>query len=46
MTYCDLDEIDYIITNAKPGEKYLDYVKKHDIKLVVANELHSHSEKH
>jgi DeoR family transcriptional regulator, myo-inositol catabolism operon repressor len=36
MTYCGLDEIDYIITDAIPSEKYQEFAKKHDIQLVMA----------
>jgi DeoR family transcriptional regulator, myo-inositol catabolism operon repressor len=36
MTYCGLDEIDYIITDALPSEKYQEFAKKHDIQLVIA----------
>jgi DeoR family transcriptional regulator, myo-inositol catabolism operon repressor len=36
MTYCGLDEIDYIITDAFPSEKYQEFAKKHDIQLVIA----------
>lgn len=38
MTYCSLDEIDYIITDSAPGEVYDEYAKKHDIQLVISND--------
>jgi DeoR family myo-inositol catabolism operon transcriptional repressor len=39
MTNCDLDEIDYIITDTVPNENYQEYTKRHDIQLVIFNKL-------
>jgi DeoR family myo-inositol catabolism operon transcriptional repressor len=37
MTYCGLDEIDYIITDTTPSENYQEYAKKHNIRLVISD---------
>lgn len=39
ITYCGLDEIDYIITDADPSENYQEYAKSHNIELVIPNQL-------
>lgn len=39
MTYCDLDEIDYIITDKAPSDLYQEYTKKHDIQLLISDKL-------
>ncbi|WP_257347947.1 DeoR/GlpR family DNA-binding transcription regulator [Pseudalkalibacillus decolorationis] len=39
MTYCGLDEIDYIITDTTPSENYQEYAKSHDIHLVISDKL-------
>ncbi|MBD1381115.1 DeoR/GlpR family DNA-binding transcription regulator [Metabacillus arenae] len=36
MTYCGLDEIDYIITDTQPSKNYQEYAKKHDIELIIS----------
>jgi DeoR family myo-inositol catabolism operon transcriptional repressor len=36
MTYCELNEIDYLVTNKKPSEAYYDYAKDNHIELVIA----------
>ncbi|MGC9934540.1 DeoR/GlpR family DNA-binding transcription regulator [Priestia aryabhattai] len=36
MTYCRLDEIDYLITDKMPNEIYQDYAKKNEIRLILA----------
>ncbi len=33
-TYCELSEIDYLITNSQPGEEYRQYADKHHITIV------------
>jgi DeoR family myo-inositol catabolism operon transcriptional repressor len=38
MTYCDLKDIDYLITDALPNENYQKFAEKHDIKLRIASE--------
>lgn len=38
MTYCNLEDIDYLITGSMPGDDYLQYALEHEIKLVVADE--------
>ncbi|TCN19867.1 DeoR/GlpR family DNA-binding transcription regulator [Mesobacillus foraminis] len=37
-TYCELKEIDYLITDQLPNENYQQYAMEHDIKLVVPEE--------
>lgn len=36
MTYCPLSEIQYLITDTTPQQKYLDYCKEHEIIIEVA----------
>jgi len=36
ITYCGLNEIDYIITNTNPSEDYQEYAKNHNIELVIS----------
>jgi len=38
MTFCQLDDIDYLITNKKPDEDYEAFAKEHEIELVIARE--------
>ena len=38
MTYCKLEEIDYLITNKTPAENYREYFKQNQIQLVIAEE--------
>jgi len=35
MTYCQLNQSDYIITDKMPDDEYQDYAKKHNIQLVI-----------
>ncbi len=35
MTYCTLDKINFLITDAKPEQIYLDYLRNHNIKLII-----------
>lgn len=37
MTYCGLDEVDFLVTNEIPNDTYQDYFKKNGIQLVVAD---------
>lgn len=37
MTYCGLDEIDFLVTNEIPDDSYQDYFKKNGIQLVIAD---------
>jgi DeoR family transcriptional regulator, myo-inositol catabolism operon repressor len=37
MTYCGLDEIDFVVTNKIPNDPYQDYFKKNGIQLVIAD---------
>jgi DeoR family myo-inositol catabolism operon transcriptional repressor len=37
MTYCGLDEIDYLVTDKVPNGTYQEYAKNHDIHLVLAD---------
>lgn len=39
MTYCPLDEIQYLITDTVPEQKYLDYCKEHKIILEVTKKF-------
>lgn len=34
MTYCDLKELDYVVMDKQPPEKYLDYFKKYNTQLL------------
>ncbi|MCJ7983171.1 DeoR/GlpR family DNA-binding transcription regulator [Priestia sp. OVL9] len=36
MTYCELNEIDYLVTNKKPSEVYYDFAKDNQIELIIA----------
>ena len=36
ITYCGLNEIDYIITDTDPSENYQEYAKNHNIELVIS----------
>ncbi|MFP5107348.1 DeoR/GlpR family DNA-binding transcription regulator [Neobacillus sp. C211] len=36
MTYCGLDEIDYLITDQLPNDTYQEYAKNNNIQLVIA----------
>lgn len=38
MTFCDIKDIDYMITNDCPPEKYSDYFRNYNIELIVTNE--------
>ncbi|MGG3572880.1 DeoR/GlpR family DNA-binding transcription regulator [Bacillus gobiensis] len=38
MTYCDLKDIDYLITDAIPNENYREFTENNDIKLLIANQ--------
>lgn len=33
-TFCDLHEIDFVVTNQEPNEDYLQYGKEHDVRFV------------
>jgi len=37
MTYCSLDDIDYLVTDKVPNDTYQEYAKNHDIQLVIAD---------
>ncbi|WP_068673469.1 DeoR/GlpR family DNA-binding transcription regulator [Oceanobacillus sp. Castelsardo] len=34
-TYCRLEQIDHLVTDKQPANQYLDFMKKHNIKLMV-----------
>lgn len=36
MTYCNLDEIDYLVTDKSPNTTYREYAKKNSIRLVIS----------
>lgn len=38
VTYCGLEEIDYLVTNKQPAEEYQEYFKKVGTQLVIAEE--------
>ncbi|OOM13491.1 DeoR/GlpR family DNA-binding transcription regulator [Clostridium saccharobutylicum] len=38
MTFCDIKDLDYIITDACLPKKYIDYFNNYNIELVIANE--------
>ncbi|MDM5336190.1 DeoR/GlpR family DNA-binding transcription regulator [Fictibacillus enclensis] len=37
MTYCGLDEVDYIVTDRAPEENYQEYAKQNNIQFVIAD---------
>jgi DeoR family myo-inositol catabolism operon transcriptional repressor len=37
MTYCSLDDIDYLVTDQVPNDTYQEYAKNHNIQLVLAD---------
>ena len=37
MTYCSLDDIDYLVTDKVPNDTYQEYAKNHNIQLVLAD---------
>ncbi|AOR23305.1 DeoR/GlpR family DNA-binding transcription regulator [Clostridium taeniosporum] len=37
MTFCDVKDLDYIITNNYPSAKYIDYFNSYNIELIVPN---------
>ncbi|PLS04357.1 DeoR/GlpR family DNA-binding transcription regulator [Neobacillus cucumis] len=37
MTYCNLDEIDYLVTDQTPNTTYREYAEKNSIRLVISN---------
>lgn len=39
MTYCTLDNIDYLITNQMPNQTYEEYIESNGIKLVLAEDV-------
>jgi DeoR family myo-inositol catabolism operon transcriptional repressor len=39
MTYCSLNDIDYVVTDQFPRENFREYFEKNDIHLVVAEDL-------
>lgn len=38
MTYCGLDQIDYVVTDQAPDASYQDYFRQHGVQLVIAEE--------
>lgn len=36
MTYCDLDDVNYVITDKLPDERYMEYTAEHEVEIVVA----------
>jgi DeoR family transcriptional regulator, myo-inositol catabolism operon repressor len=38
MTYCGLDEIDYLITDQEPNQQYQEFASTHQVELIVAEE--------
>lgn len=39
MTFCEIDDLDYIITDSEPEEKYRDYFSDNKINIKICNEL-------
>lgn len=37
-TYCNLNQLDYLITDQWPGQAYIDYSKNYNVGLVIANQ--------
>ncbi|WP_227994883.1 DeoR/GlpR family DNA-binding transcription regulator [Oceanobacillus sp. CFH 90083] len=37
-TYCDLNQLDYLITDQSPDQTYIDYCKKYNVELVIAKQ--------
>jgi len=37
MTYCNLNDIDHLITNEKPNSEYLEYFKENNVKITIPN---------
>ena len=37
-TYCNLNQLDYLITDQQPGQSYIDYCKNYSVELVIANQ--------
>ncbi|WP_332630379.1 DeoR/GlpR family DNA-binding transcription regulator [Halalkalibacter flavus] len=37
MTYCDIQEIDVLITDSVPPNKYTEYAQEHNIQLIIAD---------
>lgn len=38
MTYCSLDQIHYLVTDALPDSTYQEYTREHDIQLIIADQ--------
>lgn len=38
VTYCGLDEIDYLITDDPLNTQYVNFIEQNDIKLIVATD--------
>jgi DeoR family transcriptional regulator, myo-inositol catabolism operon repressor len=36
MTYCSLNDIDYLVTDKKPSDMYIEYAGKNGIELIIA----------
>mgnify|MGYP000848137253 CR=1 FL=1 len=39
VTYCNLDDIDYLITNNLPPEEYVELIEKNSVELIVADQI-------
>lgn len=37
-TYCNLNQLDFLITDQKPAQEYIDYCKNYNVELVIANQ--------
>ncbi len=38
MTYGDIADLDYLITDEEPGQEYLDYLREHQVELILTEE--------
>ncbi|MCH3965787.1 MAG: DeoR/GlpR family DNA-binding transcription regulator [Clostridium sp.] len=36
MTYCSMEDIDYLITDKKPPEEYIQFIKRNNVNLIIA----------
>ncbi|WP_304459295.1 DeoR/GlpR family DNA-binding transcription regulator [Alicyclobacillus sendaiensis] len=43
MTYCQLSDIDYLITDSQPNDKYVQYAREHDVQIVYPSPVLSHN---
>lgn len=39
MTYCLIEQLDYVISDIQPNDTYMDYFNSHNVKTIIASEL-------